>query len=329
MFFDFVRLQEDPETQRILADFVFGYLLNGRAREIPKSSCGKLVEYGFAWFGRKGEARIDEPLPLVGAANFFSTRFPWADNPKLKEALLNTSQSNKETAFSRVGAYLLAKAFRAPRKLTDVFQFWGPDDPKDATAELVVLQKTNRGFVCEPVDIELTMPLDYRFGLTADDGEEVVSWFNDPKKSVFCFPPAIWGPGLTMFLRFSNGEVARLVVQFKPPPKSSSDPEKVGNTAGATDSTSGQKIAMTHGAKTPLESLGTTTVKSKSIRTLSVHMISPMVSHRFTLTAPDEHIMDPDAIINVKSLAAGPGAEREIPELMFEKTKNDPDWKLS
>ncbi|KAG8831796.1 hypothetical protein FRC20_008071 [Serendipita sp. 405] len=173
------------------------------------------------------------------------------------------------------------------------------------------------------------MPLDYRFGLTADDGEDVVSWFNDPKKSVFCFPPAIWGPGLTMFLRFSNGEVARLVVQFKPLPQFSSGPGKMGNTAGATSSTSVQKVAMSHGAKPSLASLGTTTVKSKSIRTLNVHIISPMVSHRFTLTTPDEHTMDPDAIINVESLAAGAGAEREIPELMFEKTKNDPGWKLS
>lgn len=205
----------DPALLRQIAGFVFDYIFNGKPRGLGSVNNVKLVEYGFARFGTSENVLADEPLPLLAATHHFTVRTPWNLDYFLLEGVSTSNDSARGTAVEQLGAYILALAFRSPRRLSDVFQFIGVNDLGKEAATLVALHKVNGGPVCTPIDISSNQRGAYILGHSTRTEMESLSWVRDPKRTAFCFPVHTLGPDLILFLQLSDLSILRVLVQFK------------------------------------------------------------------------------------------------------------------
>jgi hypothetical protein len=85
----------------------------------------------------------------------------------------------------------------------------------DETAQLVAIHKTDTAFVDNPIDIQSETGPTYILGHSHSTVQETISWLKDPHRSVFCFPANTIGPDLILVLKLSDGQMLRVLVQFK------------------------------------------------------------------------------------------------------------------
>lgn len=176
----------------------------------------KLVEYGFARFHGGGQEVIaDEPLPLLAAAHHFRTT-SWNLSYFMTTDLCTNNDSARGFAFEYFCAYLLGLAFKSPTRLSDIFTFLGPNNVSDQVAQLVAVYKDERcSTIITPVDISSNHGPGYTLGHTCRTDEETLSWFEDPQRTVFCFPNKSIGPDFVLLLQLCDKTLLRVLVQCK------------------------------------------------------------------------------------------------------------------
>ncbi|KIM25388.1 hypothetical protein M408DRAFT_210132 [Serendipita vermifera MAFF 305830] len=213
--FDFSKLKDDPGLFRQVAGFIFDYIFNGKPRNLGGLSDKRLVEYGVARFGNMKKIIADEPLALLAAVHYFTTETSWSLQYFLQNGLSTPNESARGIAFEQLGAYLIGIAFKSPTRLSTVFQFIVPHELENEVAELVSVHKTDRGLVCNPIDISSEMRPTYILGRTTRTEEETLDWLRNPERAIFCFPANTVGPDLMLLLRLSDHSLIRVLVQFK------------------------------------------------------------------------------------------------------------------
>ncbi|KIM30016.1 hypothetical protein M408DRAFT_100172 [Serendipita vermifera MAFF 305830] len=215
--FHFSKLNKDEALHRQIAGFVFDYVFHGKPRNTGGRNYDKLVEYGVARFGSHTNILADEPLALLAAMDYFTTNTPWSLQHFLEEGLSNSNESARGTAFEYFGAYLLGMAFKSARSLSEVFTFVGEHSSGllDEEAELVAIEKNNGNFSCHPVNLSSNTRPMYRQGCTPRTQAETLAWFQNPKRTIFCFPAHMVGPDLILVLQLSDKTVIRVIVQLK------------------------------------------------------------------------------------------------------------------
>jgi hypothetical protein len=201
---------------RQIAGFVFDYIFTGKPRSLGGDHNAKLVEYGVARFGKMGHILGDEPLAILAAVHYFTNNTPWSLQYFLLEEVCTPNDTARGTALEHLGAYLLAAAFRLPRRLSDIFEFVGVSDLGNQRAHLVAIHQSSHGTLeYTPVDIFSSQQGTYILGHSARTEAETLSWLSDPKRVAFCFPAHTFGPDLILFLLLEDGTLLRVLLQFK------------------------------------------------------------------------------------------------------------------
>lgn len=340
--FDFSKLKDDPELLRQVAGFMLDYIFNGKPRNLGSLADERLVEYGVARFGDKKEIIVDEPLALLAAVHYFVTETSWSLRYFLKDGLTTANESARGIAFEHLGAYLIGLAFRSPARLSDVFQFIVSHELANEVAELVAIDKTDGGFVCNPVDISSETGPTYILGRSPQTPEHTRNWLLNPGRTVFCFPAKAVGPDLILLLRLSSDHsLIRVLVQFKHLSGSNMKPYDTEIAFNTTDpnqfvsqftrSSSPVKGDTKEGKRTKhlkdpqttqqllyaLKDLGTGSTKAGRFSVLRVLAAFPAEPHLDTLTklVNADKNRHPAAILDVNSLATH-RSEKGILELL-------------
>jgi len=214
----------------ILADFVFEYTFTGKIRGLSGPNGDAMVEFGVSRF-KKEVAQTDEPLAILALVTFFDK-----ENLTLAKYLtrgLSTSDAaSRGIVFEAFGAYLLARAFSVPTRLSKVFEFGGGKKANEALqdefAELVTLEKVGDNVRLTPLQITGNLRSSHVLGRSPSTVDNTFEWLQNPEGSAFCFPANTVGPDLIFVLRLtSDNTVLRVCVQLKHTPTlSPQDSEK-------------------------------------------------------------------------------------------------------
>ena len=143
----------EPHLLSIVADFVLEYTFTCTIRGLDGRDAGAMVEYGVSRF-KKGVAETDEPLAILALVTFVEQETKMTLERQLRNALNTSNAAYRGIIFEGFGAYLLARAFSAPRRLSDVFDFVGGKEANEALqdelAELVALERVGDNFSNDP-----------------------------------------------------------------------------------------------------------------------------------------------------------------------------------
>lgn len=138
----------------------------------------------------------------------------------LTSALNSSNAAYRGITFEPFVAYLLARAFSVPKRLSEVFNF--PDGSRlnamleDELAKLVALTKGDNGFTTTPFQIHEKLRSNHILGHSPSTNAGTLKWLQNPKGSVFCYPANTVGPDLMFILRLkSDDTVLRVCVQCK------------------------------------------------------------------------------------------------------------------
>jgi hypothetical protein len=195
---------------------VFEYILCGKVRSLGGPLSRALVECGFARFRNDDDTTVDEPIALLAAANFFTTRTTWSMRSLLESHLTSLNPASRGFSFEHFIAYLLARAFKSPRALSSVFDFIDETELTDEVAHLVAINLADDNqFICTPVDISSNGGPHYILGCSPSSESETLEWLKNPKNTVFCFPIRTVGPDVILTLQLSDGGIVRVLVQCK------------------------------------------------------------------------------------------------------------------
>ena len=207
----------ETELLITLADFVFEYIFTGKIRGLSGPIGDAMVEYGVSRF-KKQEAQTDEPLAVLGLVTFVE-RQELTLAGHLSRDLNTSSAAYRGVAFEPFGAYLLARAFSVPTRLSQVFKFVGGKKMKvlqNQLAELVTLEKVGDNFRITPLQITTNLRPSHILGRSPSTAAETLEWLQNPQGSAFCFPANTVGPDLIFVLRLTkDNTVLRVCVQFK------------------------------------------------------------------------------------------------------------------
>lgn len=169
------------------------------------------------------------------------------------------------------GAYLLALASKSPRHLSAVFDFARDNDLQEEIGKLVEVHKTGDQPVCNPVDIASDTLPPYTLGRTRFAKTETLWWFQDPERTVFCFPGNIIRPDLILLLQFSDERLIRVLVRFKQTDQStmgSSETEGVWSAIYPCFYTS--NLGLREESQTAVQDLGLGTDKAGDVFSLPI-----------------------------------------------------------
>ena len=215
----------EPDLVTILADFVLEYTFAGTIRKLSGPIAADMVEYGVSRFkklvaGQGAEAHTDEPLVILALITFFERQN--LSLVKYFRRELNTSDaSHRGKVFEAFGAYLLARAFSEPKRLSEIFEFveGGKKANKaleDAVAVLATLEKDGDKFHATPLQIETKRRLRHVLGRSPSSAAGTLEWLQNPQGSAFCYPANTVGPDLIFVLKLPKDRtVLRVCVQFK------------------------------------------------------------------------------------------------------------------
>jgi hypothetical protein len=279
----------DDSLVRQIAGAVFDYIFHGEPREIGSADGERLVEYGVARFGRTGTIIADEPLALLAAVDWFSEETDWKLQHFLVKALCTQNSSARGVAFEKFGAYLLALAFGTPQPLSTVFDFLGDCTIKDKEAVLVSAHRDKEGkLVWHPINITRNEWPTYRLGKSPHSQAASLSWIQNPDHSVFCFPDNYLGPDLVLLLQLSDGNLLRVVIQFKHLSDSTIGPKDTEDAFKTTDPdqflSRNTTKKMQKKVKKALRNLGPKVPEAGDLSVLRVVMSYPAKPNHKTLT---------------------------------------------
>jgi hypothetical protein len=219
---------------RQLAGFVFDYLFGVKPRSMGPEDEQEVVERGFARF-KRNSSHIDEPLALIALRCYFDSQTDWTTHYFVQDGLKDANPQKRGEAFEILAAYSLAKAFASPRRLSEVFQFLDDNDLKNATGQLVSIEKTDGTFAYLPVDISSNEGPSYTLGCTASTEEETLSRFKDPRRTALLFLAQTIGPDVVLFFKLPDGTLLRVVMQLKHRTASSIGPAQTQDAFRTTD----------------------------------------------------------------------------------------------
>ena len=228
--------------QRI-ASCVFEYIFTGKPRSIGGPEAETLVEIGFARFRQTVDGVVDEPVVLLAAANFFSTKTSWTMQDYLETSLLSSQAAERGFALERFGAFMLARAFElktesqsqshtpetsrsksstpllsaSQTRLSSVFTFIGNHTKLHCeSAHLVSIGRDDENeYRYTPVKFSPPSGSNYILGQSPSSSEETLEWLKNPNGTAFCFPDVNVGPDLILLLQLSDATILRVLVQFK------------------------------------------------------------------------------------------------------------------
>jgi hypothetical protein len=210
----------EPELLTILASFVFEYTLTGKIRGLGGPDGDRMVEYGVSRFKKpSGDgdrvAETDEPLAILGLVTFLGQNDHTMER-HLRAALDVANATARGLAFEPFGAYLLARAFSSPTRLSEVFDFVGAHNLQDELAELVTLERIGKTFQTTPLKFDSNLRSSHVLGCSPSTPTGTLEWLQNPRGSAFCFPANTVGPDLIFVLKLKrDGTVLRVCVQFK------------------------------------------------------------------------------------------------------------------
>ena len=204
---------------RIVADFVLEYTFTYTIHSLDGHDTGAIVEYGMSRF-KRGVAETDEPLAILTLVTFVEQETKMTLERRLRNTLNTSNAAYRGIIFEGFGAYLLARAFSAPRRLSDIFNFVGGKEVnealQDGLAELVALERVGDNFQMTPLKIKTHYWLNHILGCSPSTVTNTLEWLQDPQGTAFCFPANIIGPDLIFVLRLtSDNTVLCMCVQFK------------------------------------------------------------------------------------------------------------------
>ncbi|THU76564.1 hypothetical protein K435DRAFT_153141 [Dendrothele bispora CBS 962.96] len=212
---NFDRLRKNPEAMHELREHVYRHLLRSINHSILSKEQTELLEYGFARYltSRKNGASVGEPLVLLAAAVRLNTT-----TYTLFDHLWSGIQSNESTppwnGFENILVYYFAKAFAEPRKLEDIFSFYGNDtklascrgtlvslysDPHSGNLEEYKVQMFNSRNT-----LESSIHLPGTLGENAVTYDSCLKWLRNGSSSAFCFPPQAMGPDILFVLKLEG-----------------------------------------------------------------------------------------------------------------------------
>jgi hypothetical protein len=160
-------------------------------------------------------------LAILAAAHYFSTQTGWTLEHRLLEKMSAPDGPSRGPAFEHFTAYLLALAFKTPRRLSSVFRFFAADsshtsNQHDHLAQLVAAHRNESGrIVFDPVNVASHERVAYQLGTSPASEEETLQWLMDPARLVFCFPAKTVGPDIIFFLRLDDGHIVQVLTQCK------------------------------------------------------------------------------------------------------------------
>jgi hypothetical protein len=205
----------DPALQRQIAGFMFDYIFKGNPRSIGNEDAFKLVEYGVARFGLLEKFIIDEPMALLAATHYFTTQTPWCLQHFLLEAVSPSDSAIRGKGLEHLGVYLIAEAFKTPRRLSDIFEFIDANDLGNEFARLVCINKVGENVSHAPLNLLSDERDTYIVGCSASSEAETLSWLQNPNRTAFCFPAHTVGTDAILFLLLSGGYILRVFIQWK------------------------------------------------------------------------------------------------------------------
>ena len=202
-----------------LAAFVLEYTFTGKIHGLGGPDGEAMVEYGVSRF-KKQVAETDEPLAILALVTFVEEeRQTLVDY--LTQPLDSANAASRGIAFEPFGAYLFARHFAVPTRLSDVFEFVDRGNKahkalQDELAELVTLTKDGDNYQITPLRITTTLRSNHILGRSPSTVGGTLKWLENPEGSAFCFPANPVGPDLIFVLRLiSDGTLLRISVQFK------------------------------------------------------------------------------------------------------------------
>ena len=209
----------ETELLPTLGDFVLEYTFTGKIRGLGGPIGDAMVEFGVSRFTLEEQtAQTDEPLTLLALVTLFEQEKQTLAK-YLTRNLNSPDPASRGITFEAFGAYLIARAFCEPRRLTEVFQFVERDKHKrlqKEVAELVTLEKVGDDFQTTPLQITTNRRSSHVLGRSAKTAPDTLEWLHNPKGTAFCFPANTVGPDLIFVLRLKNeSKVLRVCVQFK------------------------------------------------------------------------------------------------------------------
>src|SRR5262249_25467394 len=152
---------------------------------------------------RSGEdtrvAETDEPLAILGLVTLLLEQGLTLET-HLRAAPNVPNASAGGFAFEPFGAFILARAFSAPRPLSDVFEFVVECKLQDELAELVTLERVDDSFRCAPLNINSDLRSIHVLGCSPSTVAGTLEWLQDPGGPAFCFPANTVGPDLIFVL---------------------------------------------------------------------------------------------------------------------------------
>jgi len=108
----------EPNLLTILAHFALEYTFTGKIRGLSGPDGDAMVEFGVSRF-KKQEAQTDEPLAILALVTFLQQeKLTLAGY--LERALNTSDAASQGIVFEPFGAYLLARAFSVPTRLSSV-----------------------------------------------------------------------------------------------------------------------------------------------------------------------------------------------------------------
>ncbi|KAJ6470240.1 hypothetical protein C8R47DRAFT_760464 [Mycena vitilis] len=196
-----------------IRQILFHYLVTGKH---PKPFGADSIEMVTEGFGRANDAEIkeilvDEPLVLVGAANWLlgcsQSEHDDAPPPHDYYSLLCREPPSDPKSLAKCVAYYLTYAFDHTRRLCDVLYFPGPC-PKWAkqNARLVAIHSANTGIDVSEDDFAV-------LATVSESMTETVSWLQHKESTPFCIPNAGSSPDLIFALKLADGTFIWVVVQ--------------------------------------------------------------------------------------------------------------------
>lgn len=204
----------------VLAGFVFEYTFVGKIRRLGRPDADAMVEYGVSRFKKEGAGPValtDEPIAILAFVTFIA-REGLELEKYLTSGLNSSNAAYRGIIFEPFVAYLLARAFSSPKRLSEVFNF--PDGSRlnamleDEVAELVTLTKGDNGFTMTPFQIHENLRSSHILGHSPSTNAGTLEWLQNPEGSVFCYPANTVGPDLIFILRLkSDDTVLRVCVQ--------------------------------------------------------------------------------------------------------------------
>ncbi len=210
----------DSVLRNSLAKFVLEYTFTGKIRLLDGPIGSDMVEYGVSRFTRKDLlAETDEPLAILALVTHAEKALTLEDY--LRDSLSVASPVCRGIAFEAFGAYLLARAFSEPKRLSEIFEFveGGKKANKaleDAVAVLATLEKDGDKFHATPLQIETNRRSRHVLGRSPSSAAGTLEWLQNPQGSAFCYPANTVGPDLIFVLKLPKDRtVLRVCVQFK------------------------------------------------------------------------------------------------------------------